>query len=298
MEQVFLEAKDGYRLDLHIFEVQEAKAVVQIAHGMEEHQERYEDFVRFLNQNGFSVVSADMRGHGHNAKELGYFAGKGGDKLLISDHKQICDFIKKRFKSLPTYLFAHSMGTIISRVVLQTYSKKYDKVILSGYPAYQSGASFGVFLTDVIQAVRGAKYKSKLIEKLGVGVFNNNIKNPRTEVDWVCANEEAVDKYKEDPLCGTGFTISAFKDLFSLVSQMNKVDAFSSVKEDLPILLLAGQEDPCTKGEKGRAHSLKTLQKAGFKDIKQITYALMRHEILNEKDNKKVYEDVVAFFEN
>lgn len=298
MEQVFLTAKDGYKLDLHIFVTKDAKAVVQIAHGMEEHQERYEDFIKFLNKSGFSVVSADMRGHGQNAENLGYFAGKGGDKLLISDHKQICDFVKTRFKGLPIYLFAHSMGTIISRVVLQTYSSKYDKVVLSGYPAYQTGATFGVFLTDIIQAFKGAKYKSKFIEKLGVGVFNNDIKNPRTDVDWVCANEETVDKYQNDPLCGVGFTVSAFNDLFELVVRMNKIDEYVDVKGELPILLLAGEEDPCTKGEKGRANSLKTLEKAGFKNITQTTYSGMRHEILNEKENQKVYDDIVDFFKD
>ena len=298
MEQVFLKAVDGYQLDLHIFEAKDAKAVVQIAHGMEEHQDRYEDFAKFLNANGFTVVSADMRGHGQNAKELGFFSGKGGDKLLISDHKQIRDFIGEKFASLPVYLFAHSMGTIISRVVLQSYSKKYDKVVLSGYPAYQSGAGFGVFLTDVIQIFRGAKYKSKLIEKLGVGIFNNDIKNPKTEVDWVCANEETVKEYLSDPLCGVGFTISAFNDLFALVMQMNKSEDFVNVNQNMPILLIAGENDPCTKGDKGRAQSRKTLEKAGFKNIKQIGYAGMRHEILNEKDNKKVYADILSFYQN
>lgn len=298
MEQKFLKAVDGYQLDLHIFEIENPKAVVQIAHGMEEHQERYEDFVKFLNQNGFAVVSADMRGHGQNAENLGYFSGKGGDKLLISDHKQIRDFIGERFKGLPVYLFAHSMGTIISRVVLQTYSKHYDKVVLSGYPAYQSGASFGVFLTDIIQTFRGAKYKSKIIEKLGVEMFNNDIKNPRTKVDWVCANEETVDKYLNDPLCGVGFTVSAFNDLFELVVKMNKTELYKDVNKALPLLLLAGKDDPCTKGDKGRADSRKTLEKAGFENIKQTTYSGMRHEILNEKENQKVYNDILFFYNN
>ena len=298
MEKVFLDAKDGYKLDVHIFEVKDAKAVVQIAHGMEEHQERYENFVKFLNTNGFSVVTADMRGHGKNAEMLGYFADKDGDKLLISDQKQICDFVKKRFAGLPVFLFAHSMGTIISRVVLQTFSKEYDKVVLSGYPAYQSGAGFGIFLTNVIKTFRGAKYKSKLIEKLGVGAFNNDIKNPRTEVDWVCANEDSVDKYIEDPLCGVGFTVSAFNALFTLVEKMNKAKEYVDVNADMPILLLAGEDDPCTKGAKGRESSRRRLEKAGFKNIKQTTYAGMRHEILNEKEKQKVYDDIVAFYKS
>ena len=71
MKKQFIKARDGYNLELHIFEVPNAKAVVQVIHGMEEHQGRYEKFIRVLNENGFSVVSSDMRGHGKSCKDLG-----------------------------------------------------------------------------------------------------------------------------------------------------------------------------------------------------------------------------------
>ena len=60
MEQVFINARDGYKLDIHIFKVENEKAVIQVIHGMEEHQERYEKFIQFLNAKGFSVVSSDI----------------------------------------------------------------------------------------------------------------------------------------------------------------------------------------------------------------------------------------------
>ena len=59
LKKQFIKARDGYNLELHIFEVPNAKAVVQVIHGMEEHQGRYEKFIKFLNENGFSVVSSD-----------------------------------------------------------------------------------------------------------------------------------------------------------------------------------------------------------------------------------------------
>ena len=40
-----------------------------------------------------------------------------------------------------------------------------------------------------------------------------------------------------------------------------------------------------------------TLKQAGFSNISTITYPHMRHEILNEKENEKVYADVIAFYE-
>lgn len=56
---------------------------------MEEHQERYEKFIKFLNENGFSVVSSDMRGHGTSAGFLGYFKDKNGYIELIEDQKAL-----------------------------------------------------------------------------------------------------------------------------------------------------------------------------------------------------------------
>ena len=47
MKQLFLDSHN-YKLDVHVFEVDSPKAIVQVIHGMEEHQERYEPFVNFL----------------------------------------------------------------------------------------------------------------------------------------------------------------------------------------------------------------------------------------------------------
>jgi len=297
MREFILKAKDGYELSLHIFDAENPKAVVQIAHGMEEHQDRYRNFAEYLAENGYSVVTADMRGHGKNAPDLGYFAKKKGYELLLADQKQICDYIHENFEGLKVYLFAHSMGTIISRVVLEDYSKNYDKVVLSGYPAYQKGSGAGVFLTSVLRAFRGAKYKSKFIQKLAVGSFNNKIKSPETEVDWVSSNPETVNKYMDDPLCGFGFTVSAFNDLFHLVILMNKPKKYKDVNSSLPFFMISGEDDPCTMGEKGTKSSIDVLKKAGFQNITTKNYPGLRHEILNSKDRESVYADILDFLD-
>lgn len=296
MEEIFINAKDGYKLCIHIFEKKDAKAVVQIIHGMEEHQVRYENFAKFLNEKGYTVVTSDMRGHGKHAQNLGFFKEKDGYKELIEDQKIITSFIKERFENKSIYIFAHSMGTIITRVLLQENSKDYEKVALSGYPNYQIGAYFGIVIANIIKAFRGAKYKSKLISTLSVGSFNKKIKNPKTSSDWVCKNEETVKAYKEDPYCGIGFTCSAFSDLFHLVINMHKPKLYQNVNTEIKLLLLRGLEDPCVGGNKGANDSKKVLISAGFTNIENKDYPNMRHEILAEKDNKKVYDDVVEFY--
>ena len=298
MEKIFIETKDKYKLELHIFRIENAKAVIQIIHGMEEHQERYESFIKFLNEKGFSVVSSDMRGHGKSAENLGYFKEKGGYRELIEDQRIITNYIKNQFQELPIYIFAHSMGTIITRVLLQENSQDYEKVVLSGYPNYQTGAYFGILITNIIKFFYGAKYKSKLVNSLSIGSFNKKIKNPKTDSDWICHNEETVKAYINDPYCGIGFTCSAFNDLFHLVTIMHKYKLYHNVNKEMKLLLLRGLDDPCVGGNKGAKDSYKVLFNAGFNKIQNIDYPNMRHEILAEKDNKKVYNDIINFYKN
>ena len=166
---------------------------------MEEHQGRYEKFIKVLNENGFSVVSSDMRGHGKSCKDLGYFKEKEGYLELIEDQKFITNFIKKYFPNLDIDLFAHSMGSIIARVLLQENSKAYKKVVLSGYPNYQKAAYTGILFTNLMTAIHGPKYKSKFILDVSKDTFNHLIKKPKTKYDWICYNEASVKSYIEDP---------------------------------------------------------------------------------------------------
>ena len=240
-----------------------------------------------------------MRGHGTGAPELGFFKEKDGYKLLLSDQKRITDYIKERFGVQKVCIFAHSMGTIIARNLLQTESNKYEKVVLSGYPYHPGKAAVaaGFLLTDVIGFFKGPKYHSKLVQAASTGSFNKKIENPKTELDWLSVNEENVAKYLDDPYCGHGFSVAAYHDLFSLVSNMEKVSAYKHVNKMLPILMLRGKEDPSTGFDKGAAQSVATLRAAGFARIKTIDYANMRHEILNEAEKQKVIKDIICFYQ-
>jgi len=297
MEEVFVKAKDNYGLCLHIFAVNNPKGYVQIIHGMEEHQERYEGFIGILNEAGYTVVSSDMRGHGKNAPVLGFFKEKDGYKYLLSDQRRITEYIKRRFQVGKVIVFAHSMGTIIARNLLQTQSVNYEKVILSGYPCSPGRFALllGMALTDIIAKIKGAGYYSAFVQNMSVGSFNKGIPHPKTPVDWISKNEENIAAYVSDSYCGHGFKVSAFNDLFHLTKNMTQVKRYKNVNKKLPILAVRGEEDLSTGLEKGSRASIKVLESAGFHYIKQINYPDMRHEILNERGREKVYQDVVNF---
>ncbi len=295
--ELTLKSVDGYELSLAVFEAKNPKAIIQFIHGMEEYKERYDAFAEYLCSKGYTCVTSDLRGHGKSAPLLSHISNKKGDKLIISDQREIRKYIKKTYKDLPLYLFGHSMGTIISRVLMQTDGSKYAKVALSGYVNPNPIAGIGKVLTKCVKLFKGSKGHSKLINGLAVGAFNKTIENPKTPLDWLSYNEENVDKYIADPLCGVEFTLGSFDALMCLLSKMGKARKYKAVKEDTPILLIAGKDDSCTGFDKGRASSKALLEKVGYKNVEAVTLDNMRHEILNEKENQKVYEELLKFFE-
>ena len=295
-ENLIIKAKDGYELSARLFECESPKAVIKFIHGMEEHKERYDAFASFLQTNGYTILTSDMRGHGENAPLLSHIADKNGHILLIEDEQVMIEFLKEKYPDQPLYLFGHSMGTIIARKLLQTNSDDFKKTALSGYPNPQGIAGVGAALASFIALFKGKKGHSKLLNDMVVGSFNKAIENPRTNLDWLSYNEENVDRYINDPLSGVEFTIASFNALFHLVADINKPKLYKDVNAEMPIYLISGIDDPCAGGEKGRADSIDRLSKAGFNNIEVKTLDNMRHEILNETNKEEVYNLILEFF--
>ena len=290
-----LPARDGYELALRIYEAEEPKAVVKFIHGMEEHQDRYRPFAEFLQAAGYTVVTADMRGHGKNAPMLSHIADKDGHLRLLEDEETTLAKIHENQPNIPIILFAHSMGTIIARVLLQKHSHAFHKVILAGYPNPNPAAGGGLLLAGMLSSLRGPKGYSRAVDGLVQDPFIKSVPDAETPVDWLSFNRENVERYREDPLCGARFTLGSYSALFSLIKQMGDPSRYEAVQNDLPILLISGRDDPCTGGEKGREASLAVLKKAGFRNLEVVTLEGMRHEILNETDREAVYRKILEY---
>ena len=295
MQEMKLSAKDGYELALRIYEADEPKAIVKFIHGMEEYQDRYQPFAEYLQAAGYTAVTADLRGHGKSAPVLSHIADRDGHLKLLEDEETILEMIHERWAGVPVILFAHSMGTIIARVVLQKESREFHKVVLSGYPNPNSAAGAGLVLTGLLSSFKGAKGYSKLVDGMVLGPFAKAVPDAKTPSDWLSYNTENVEKYREDPLCGARFTLGSYATLFSLIKLMGEAGKDEEVWKELPILMISGRDDPCTGGEKGRADSEAVLRKAGFRELEIVTLDGMRHEILNETGREEVYRRILNF---
>ena len=106
-----------------------------------------------------------------------------------------------------------------------------------------------------------------------------------------------VEKYNTSKYCGYTFTTNGFINLYKLMIQAFKKN-YQVNNPNLKIFLIAGSADPVIQS-KEKFNELKDfLSKIGYSNIKSKLYENMRHEILNEANNKLVYEDVLNFFDN
>ena len=73
-------SRDGKTdINVVVWESNQPTAVLQLIHGMSEYIDRYDDFARFLTENGFNVIGHDHLGHGYSVsddREYGFFADK------------------------------------------------------------------------------------------------------------------------------------------------------------------------------------------------------------------------------
>lgn len=273
----------------------EAKGTVLLVHGMAEHILRYQNFANFLNDSGYHVYGYDQRGHGQTAGDLenvGFFAKQEGWSKVVNDVKSMIEFVKESH-DLPVVLMGHSMGSFISRDFTSQYSHMIDGLILSG-TGYKSGLQ-GQFMIGYGQlevALRGARHQSKTIDKMTGNVFNSKFKPLRTPFDWLSRDPNEVDKYINDPYCGTVFSSSFYVSLFKAVERVNKIEQVSKIRKDLPIYLFSGASDPVGSHGAGVKSVYDLMNSANLSNVSMKLYLEGRHEMLNETNKAEVFNDV------
>ena len=226
------------------------RGVIQIVHGMVEHVGRYDEFARFLVEQGFVVCAADHIGHGKSvasADELGCLPVDGKETLIEDVHELRKTVTARYSRQTPYIMFGHSMGSFVTRAYLARHGEDVAAAVICGtgqQPLVLSKA--GNALARFLAKTKGADYRSKLLDNMGVGV---------------------------SPSCA------------------------AKVPKGLPVLFVAGAEDPVGACGKGVRAAANLLRRAGVQDVEVKLYEGMRHEILNEPGRAQVYTEVVGWIE-
>lgn len=277
------------------------RAVLQIAHGVAEHILRYDDFARYLNDRGILVAGHDHLGHGKSLPEGGtpvYFGDGSTWNTPVDDVYVLHTRLKEQYPHLPLLLMGHSMGSFLSRTYLIRYPGTVKAAVLMG-TGWQSPAALagGLALAGTL-ARRDAASTNATVTALAFGTYNKTFKPNRTEYDWLSADEENVDNYIADPLCGHDATVGLFHEMLWGIRFNQRPGNLRKMDRETPILLISGEDDPVGGMGAGVRQTYQAFRHAGVADCTLKLYPGLRHELLNEKAHRtEVYETIWNWME-
>ncbi len=272
------------------------RGIFHLVHGMTEYIGRYQPLFESLASAGYLCCGFDNLGHGNTAREedLGFIACENGWNYLVDDVKLFADSIKADHPHLPYILMGHSMGSFITRIAVSKYHDLADKYICCGTAGSNPAAAAGLLLCKIIKAFRGERAISPFLENMAFGSYNKYFDGD-TKYEWLTKDREIIKKYAADKYCTFPFTVSALHDLMTLLKLCNSKKCFNDTKNDLPILLIAGDMDPVGNYGKGVKEVYDNYKSSGKSDVTIFLYENCRHEIHNDSSREQMTEDILKF---
>lgn len=283
------------RLFHTLFTPQTAKATLLIVHGMQEHSGRYSEIAEYFANHGIAVLTYDHLGHGKSVKdknEIGFFQLNKPDERLIADAEMMADHLAAQYPDVPHFILGHSMGSFITRCLLQKASHKFAGAIITGTGGPLPGIDVlrgYLFLANAI-APKHRTFLNSVFTK----VNNNHFKKDKdfSDTSWLSINPKNRTAFERDELCGIPFTHNAFYTLFTVYKRATARNWAASISPSFPFLFVSGQNDPIGDFGKGVTLTINNLKSDGFQDVETKIYPEMRHEILNEEIREQVLSEI------
>lgn len=274
--------------------VKDPIAGIVINHGMSEHAERYDEFAKFLNENGYVVLAGNHRAHKYNVNgEKTIIAGDNFEETL-EDIRIVVEYTNEKY-NVPVVMLGHSYGSFLSQRFIELNSKMLSGCILVG-TAHMKGNSNPLLVgfVGLINLLAGKNKPAKLIDKLSFSSYNNGFED-EGDFAWLSRDPNEVQKYRDDEYCGYVQSNGFYYYFLKGMRKLYKKDA-QKISKNFPILITFGGDDPVSK--KGKlAYKLRDfyVDKLGLKKVDIKEYEGGRHEILKETNKQEVYQDILAY---
>ena len=276
------------------------RAVVQIIHGMAEHSARYGRLAGALTAAGYAVYAHDLPGHGPHvdAKERGHFADRRGWRVAVSSVREVQRLAQREQPGVPLFMLGHSMGSFL----LQHYVADSGNALAGAIFSATTGdlgptRAVGLALMRLEARFYGRRHASALGELLSFRTFNRKFQPARTGFDWLSRDRAEVDKYVADPNCGFRVTAGLWIDLLEAGGKLTAPVRLRRIPKTLPVLLIAGSEDPVSQGPRGPRTLERAYLRVGLRDVTVKIYPDARHELFNDLCRDEVTADLLAWLD-
>ncbi|MDN6021123.1 MAG: alpha/beta hydrolase [Acidipropionibacterium jensenii] len=281
---------------------QPPRAVVQIAHGLGEHSRRYIHMISTLLDAGFAVAADDHAGHGATAMASGVWQDTGADgvETVLRDEKTLHDLAVDLHPELPYVFFGHSWGSMIARGYASRFGEDLSGLVLCGIAAHIHGIEKTLdraALAAALAAGDGTEPDPGFQNEMFDG-FVDRFGPDAGPTAWVASDPAVVADHSVDPLNNFGAPMSLrfVRDFVALYDQVNAAYWAASIPAGLPVLILAGDQDPVANYGEGALHVANQLWDAGHTDVEPHVYPGVRHEVHNEPASRAQVEATLVDF--
>ena len=280
----------------------EPEGIIQLIHGFGEHSRRYLHMITTFMEAGYIVAADDHVGHGKTAVENDAW-GDWGDKgytVMVEDEKRLHDLVAEMFPDIPYFMFGHSMGSFITRMYMSRYGEDLDGAVICGTAGVWAGDPASVKLVEKAAAedptgadpTLGGAMMGWMFSRIEEGVTLGN--------EWICHDPYVQKDHAADPFDAFTKPTSNRSWLYfqQMMEDITGPEWAAKVPTDLPILNIAGDEDPVGSFGQGVYQVSNWLIDSGHK-VKTHLYSGYRHEIHNYADLKDIVEmDILDFLDS
>ncbi|MDR1204140.1 MAG: lysophospholipase [Peptococcaceae bacterium] len=278
------------------------RAIVQIVHGLNEHSRRYTHMIYRMLDAGFVVCADDHAAHGKTAADSDTW-GDSGDKgwlTAIEDEHTLRKITEDAFPGLPFVIFGHSWGSMITRAYTALHGSGVKAAIYCGAVARQKGMEPRYQkLKAAIEAGKGGEPGIELTDTESASIAYR-YENPADPNAWLAVDPAVGADYASDPFNNLNhpLTNQFLYDFTELYRFTESEDWAAKVPIDLPVYLIAGDQDPVGNFGEGVYHTANALWDTGHRFVKTQVYSGFRHEIHNEPAiRNEVADGVIAFID-
>lgn len=234
------------------------RATVVLVHGLGEHSGRYEALATHFAERGIAVVAPDHIGHGESPGTR-VFVQRFDDYL--QGVRQCRDWIDKTYPQVPCFILGHSMGGLITGLLLLEDQALYRGALFSG-PAFAAGDPPGVLLMLIARLV------ARLAPRTGLMAL---------DATGVSRDPAVVAAYQADPLVNhgkvtAGLAVAIFAAMDTVLDRAGEIS--------LPVLIMHGAADTMAAPEGARRFA--DAINSADKTLKILPG--LYHEIFNEPE--------------
>ncbi|MEI6434039.1 MAG: lysophospholipase [Bacteroidota bacterium] len=240
---------------------EESRGVIVLIHGLSEHAGRYSHVGAFFAGSGYTVMVADLRGHGKSFGKRGHFPSI---QRVMDDITLFIEEARKRHPGLLIFLYGHSMG---------------GNFVLNYLIRNQPDVAAAVVTSPWLRLTFAPPHYKVILARMVNKAFPSMTQPDGVIPSFLSHDEEICRKYIADPLVHSLISVRSYLE----ISLAGEYALKHARKVACSLLLMHGDDDSLTSFAATEEFSKNLTCKHTFKAWKGLF-----HELHNEVEKESV----------